>query len=288
MSIGLALGAGGPLGWAFHLGVLDGLRELGFDPSHAPRIVGTSAGGSVASSMLAGAGTEEVLAAVTTGPTPEERERFGEAIATLRRRPWRLLRPVAPGAVTRWRPSKGVAPLLGLAPNGVFPTYSLRRFPGVETLEPWPSNLWITSVEIDSGEVVVFGRDRTDVEVIDAMEASGAVPGMFEPKRIGDQRFVDGAAASSTHADLLIGEDCDTVLIASPMTRPGSGPVRRLARRQLAGEVRALDAAGQRPVVLEPDAALMAIAEGFPRSRPEAGLAIAETAARMTVDALRS
>lgn len=281
MRVGLALGAGGPLGWAFHLGVLDGCRAVGHDPSSVDRIVGTSAGAAVASSMLAGADTETVLRAVTTGPTPEERERFQEAVSTLRRRPWRLLKPVAPGALTKWRPEKGVRPFLGLAPNGIFPTFSLRRFPGVVDLAPWPASLWITSVDVDTGDVEVFGRDRFDVPVIDAMEASGAVPAMFEPKEIHGRRFIDGAVASSTHADLLAHDDCDVVLVSSPMTRPGSGLVRRRARRQLASEVRALERSGARVLVLEPDAELMRVAEGFPRSRPEVGLAIAEQASTM-------
>ncbi len=281
MRVGLALGAGGPLGWAFHLGVLDGCRAVGHDPSAVDRIVGTSAGAAVASSMLAGADTETVLAAVTTGPTPEERERFQEAFTTLRRRPWRLLKPVAPGALTKWRPEKGLRPLFGLAPNGIFPTFSLRRFPGVVDLDPWPDSLWITSVDVDTGDVEVFGRDRDDVAVIDAMEASGAVPAMFEPKEIDGRRFVDGAVASSTHADLLADDGCDVVLVSSPMTRPGNGPVRQRARRQLASEVRALERSGARVLVLEPDEALMEIADGFPRSNPDAGLAIADAAATM-------
>lgn len=285
MRVGLALGAGGPLGWAFHLGVLDGCRAVGHDPSSVDRIVGTSAGAAVASSMLAGADTETVLSAVTTGPTPEERERFQEAFATLRRRPWRLLKPVAPGALTKWRPEKGLRPFLGLAPNGIFPTFSLRRFPGVVDLDPWPASLWITSVDVDTGDVEVFGRDRFDVPVIDAMEASGAVPAMFEPKEIHGRRFIDGAVASSTHADLLAHDDCDVVLVSSPMTRPGNGLVRQRARRQLASEVRALERSGARVLVLEPDEELMEIAEGFPRSRPDAGLAIADKAARMVEQA---
>ena len=285
MRVGLALGAGGPLGWAFHLGVLDGCRAVGHDPSSVDRIVGTSAGAAVASSMLAGADTETVLTAVTTGPTPEEQERFRDAVTTLRRRPWRLLKPVAPRALTQWRPEKGLRPLLGLAPNGIFPTFSLRRFPGVVELEPWPESLWITSVDVDTGDLEVFGRDRVDVPVIDAMEASGAVPAMFEPKEIHGRRFIDGAVASSTHADLLAHDACDVVLVSSPMTRPGNGPVRRRARRQLASEVDALERSGARVLVLEPDQELMQVAEGFPRSRPEAGLAVADRAAAMVQEA---
>lgn len=285
MTFGLALGAGGPLGWAFHLGVLDGCRELGHDPLEAHRLVGTSAGAAVASSMLAGAGTADVLAAVTTPPTEDEQHRFRAAIDAAKRRPWRSARPVAPGGIRSWRPGRGAAGLSGLLPQGVFPTFSLRRFPGVESLHPWPESLWITSVNVDRGEVEVFGRDRTDVAVVDAMEASGAVPGMFEPKEIGGHRFVDGAFASSTHADLLAEDGGEVAVVSSPMTRPGNGPVRRRARRQLAAEVARLRDAGVRTLVLEPDAEVMAIADGFPRSNPEAGQAIADKARTMTVAA---
>lgn len=49
--IGLALGAGGTIGWTFHLGVLEGLRAVtGLGPADLVAIVGTSAGGAIAES----------------------------------------------------------------------------------------------------------------------------------------------------------------------------------------------------------------------------------------------
>ena len=282
MTIGIVLGAGGTLGWAYHLGVAEGVAAAaGCELRTAARIVGTSAGGAIAVSLLAGASTADVLSTIARPPSDEEMARMREARDSARRGLLRRLRPQSARMLRRG----GIRGLVGLLPAGVFPTESLRRFPGT-TLDAWPDQLWMPSVELDSGEVVVFGRDRSDVPVADAVEATSAMPGLFEPKHIDGRRYIDGAVASATHADLLVDEDLERVLIASPMTRPGRGPIRRRARRQLRREVAALEAAGVETTVLEPSAALMAEAEGWPRSRPEAGAAIVATARAQTVAAL--
>ncbi len=285
MSVGIVLGAGGPLGWAYHLGVLEAVREeLGHDPAHADRIVGTSAGGAIAASLLAGASTDDVLAAITTPPSDEDMARFRAAAAQMRK-PWKRLRPLSPRLLLSLGRQGGVTTLVGLLPAGVFPTFGLRRFP-IHGLDHWPESLWMPSVRVDDGQLVVFGRDRTDVDIADAIEATAAVPGMFQPKVIGGERYVDGAVASATHADLLVDGGHKRVLVASPMTRPGSGLVRRRARRQLGDEIRALTAVGTRTIVVEPDDSVMAIADGFPRTNPAAGPAIVAAARAQTVAAL--
>lgn len=283
MKVGIVLGAGGPVGWAYHLGVLEGVRSaIGREPGQANRLVGTSAGGAVAASLLAGSSTDDVLRSITTPLTPEQREEMGAAFRRTRS-PLRLLRPQAPRLIGRG----GLIGLVGLLPAGVFPTAPLRRFP-TAGLDTWPERLWMPAVRLDDGELVVFGRDRTDIEVADALEATSAVPGMFQPKRIGDERFLDGAVASATHADLLAPVGLDHVLISSPMTRPGRGVIRWRARRQLAAEVEALERSGASTVVLSPDEAIMEVADGYPRSAPDAGPAIVEAAKAQTEAALRS
>lgn len=232
--------------------------------------------------MLAGNDTNTVLDAVIAPPPPEDRERMEAAMKHARRRPWKVLRPVQASTLRRWRPGRGFSPLSGLLPSGLFPTFSLARFPGVTDFRQWPAALWVTSLRVDDGEVVVFGRDRTDVSVIDAMEASGAVPGMLEPKVIGAERFVDGAVASASQAHLLKDEPLDLVVVSSPMTRPGRGPVKVRARWQLANEVAQLRRTGVRVAVVEPDDEVMAAAEGFPRENRPAGPVIAGLARSMT------
>ncbi|MCB9388618.1 MAG: hypothetical protein H6512_03260 [Acidimicrobiia bacterium] len=93
--LGIVLGAGGPLGWAFHLGVFEGLTEVtGRRPQDAARIVGTSAGAAIGATALTGASTDTVLAAIAQGPNSQDREALRESMRSLRR-PVRLL-PAAP------------------------------------------------------------------------------------------------------------------------------------------------------------------------------------------------
>lgn len=286
MRVGVVLGAGGPLGWAFHLGVIEGVRSaIDRDPAAADRIVGTSAGGAIAAAVVGGATTDEVLEVIATPPTADERDQMRAAGADALRHPLRSLRPLAPNLVANVRHTGLATAAVGLLPAGLFPTVPLRRFvtSGSAT---WPSQLWVPSVRIDDGQVVVFGRDPIDISVADAIEATSAVPGLFAPKVHDGHRYVDGAVASATHASILASEDLDAVLISSPMTRAGRGPIRGRARRQLREEVATLHTNGIRTIVVTPTDAVVAAAEGFPRRNPESGAAIMAAARDQTISAI--
>ncbi len=283
----MVLGAGGPLGWVYHLGVIEGIRRaLGVEPAQADRVVGTSAGGAIAATLLAGATSGDVLEAIAKPMTPEQRDEMRAAAGSFRRQPLRRFRPQAPRLIRR----RDLIGLTGLLPAGVFPTFAMRRFPvGDLAGHEWPANLWVPSIRLSDGEVIVFGRDRHDTDIRDALEATSAVPGLFQPKVIGDERFIDGAVASATHADLLVDGTRRTpsrVVISSPMTRPGRGVVRTRARRQLVAEVAALHDKGASVVVLEPDAEIVALADGFPRTNGEAGPTIVAEVANRTAESL--
>ena len=118
--VGVVLGAGGSLGYAFHAGVLAALHDVaGFDARHADLLVGTSAG-SVAASFLAGGlpGRDFGAGALGRELSPEGRE----VVARVRGRrgeeptrdpgPRRPLRPSAPALLGRlalrpWRARPG-------------------------------------------------------------------------------------------------------------------------------------------------------------------------------------
>ncbi|MEM7271521.1 MAG: patatin-like phospholipase family protein [Actinomycetota bacterium] len=286
MTVAIVLGAGGPLGWAYHLGIIEGVRDaIGREPANADRIVGTSAGAAIAATLLTGTPTEKVLDLISTPPSGEDQERMRSAGSDALRNPLSSLRPVAPGLVRRVGQVGVVTALVGMLPGGFFPTIFLRRF-GADV--PWPDPLWIPSVRLDDGQVVVFGRDSIPCTLGDAIEATSAVPAVFQPKVIDGARYVDGAVASSTHADVVAAEGHDVVLIAAPMARPGRGPIRARARRTLDDEVRTIRAAGSRTLVLRPDAAALEAADGFPRTRPDAGSAIVEAARQQTIEAFRT
>jgi len=273
----VVLGAGGAAGWAFHAGVLAGMAEVGLDLATATTVVATSAGAPVAASILAGATPDEIVSSLLRPPTDEEIARYRERLAEARSN-WRSrLRPVAPrlaGAMLPGGAGVGVA-LAGLLPSGLFPTTPLRRAPGVEDLaDRWPPGLWIPAVGLDDGQRVVFGRDRRDLAVADAIEASQAVPVMFAPRWIDGAAFVDGATHSPTNADLLVGSDGAArpgdVLLVAPMSRHPNRLMRRFARRRLREELEVLRQAGLRVTVVLPDDETASHLDGFPRKDPEA------------------
>lgn len=283
MSVGVVLGAGGPVGWAYHLGVLEGIRDaIDRDPANADRVVGTSAGAGIAATLLAGTPHEEVMEFIVAPPSDEDRQQMHSIRQEFKENPLRRLRPVAPSLLRHVGDVGVTTALVGMLPAGLFPTLMLRKF---AASNEWPSQLWVPAVRLDDGRTVVFGRDQIPDTLGDALEATSAVPGLFQPKEIDGSRYVDGAVASSTHADTLAAEQHDIVLISAPMARAGGGLVRARARHALERETEVLRASGSRTLVLRPDDEVLEAAKGFPRQRPEAGATIARVARRQTVDA---
>ncbi len=272
----IVLGGGGALGWVYHAGVLAAFGDMGADLPSVHLMIGTSAGAAVAASARAGASPEAIVHAMSRGPSAEDRERMLAEIRATRK----SLRPLAPRLARQAVHARAnpVMALAGLLPRGLFPTAFTEQFPGIPDLDGWPEGLWIPSVRASDGHVVVFGRDRRDVSVADAVAASSAVPGMFQPKRIGNNDYIDGGVVSPTHAELACDAGAEAVVISSPMTRPSRRFLARHARKVLAKETRNLRKGGVRVLVVQPTERLMEVADGFPRRNPLAAGAIAEQA----------
>ncbi|NNC40293.1 MAG: patatin-like phospholipase family protein, partial [Acidimicrobiia bacterium] len=129
MSVGIVLGAGGPLGWAYHLGVLQGVRDaIGREPANADRVVGTSAGAAIAATLLAGTPTDQVLELISSPPSDADREELRSNGTRLWQDPMRALRPVAPSLIRCVRHVGILTALAGLLPAGPFPTGMIRQF----------------------------------------------------------------------------------------------------------------------------------------------------------------
>ena len=118
---------------------------------------------------------------------------------------------------------------------------------------------------MSDGERVVFGREPLAPgapgcpPLADAVEASSAIPGYFEPVAIDDELYLDGAARSSTNADLLTGLGFDGAVVISPMSAVGEAiqwHPRWVSRagyhKVLTLEVDALEASGTPALVFEP------------------------------------
>lgn len=268
MRSAVVFSAGGVAGWAYHAAVVGALRDMaGYDPNSADLIVGTSAGSAIAAGVRAGLAAEELLAPVQSPPTPEQRAEMMTYVRS-RARKVRLLSPALTHRATR-NGSGWLLATSGMLPDGFFPTWGLARFPGVQSHDSWPDGLYIPAASVDAATRVVFGRDVTHVPVADAVEASSAVPGMFEPKEIEGRRFIDGGTLSGTHADLALDAKPDVVVISSLITRPARRVTSTHARRRLKRELIELRDHGVPYVLVEPEHHLKDVLKGFPRRQPE-------------------
>jgi len=251
----LILGGGGAPGWAFHAGILERLsRDLGWHASSAELIIGTSAGAVVGAAIRSGQSPAEFLEAVDEPPTEEEQEFV--RVQMSEREDSRSLRPLAPELLRELLPGRagvGVA-LAGILPPGRFPTWPLTaRNQAQHYPSEWPEGLWITAARVPPGDLVVFGRDTGRVELAEAVEASCALPGLFEPKRILDSDYVDGGVLSPTHAHLAGPVHPDLVMVSAPMSRRDGRPLTAFARRRLNMEVAMLEDGGIPTVTFQPD-----------------------------------
>lgn len=225
---GLVLGGGGVLGAAWMVGALTALEErLGVDSRDFEVVVGTSAGSVVGALLGSGVGVPDLLqhqldARVDHGPlagysfdyesdTGGERPplpRPGVGSSGLLLRNARHLRQLPPTAV-----------LSALLPEGRGRLESVGSLIGHVTPTGWPGREGISAVALDydTGERVAFGRPGApDADLADAVMASCAIPGWYQPVRIGEHRYIDGGAWSSTNLDLMIGEGLDEVFVLAP------------------------------------------------------------------------
>ena len=153
LKLGLALGGGAARGFA-HIGVIQVLEEAGIRPD---LVCGTSAGSLVAALYASGKNGQELQQIALT---------MDEAVIT----DWTL--PFVSRGVL-----KGEA--LGRYVEGLVSRRSIENF---------KMPLGIVTTDLKTGEGVLFQRGNTAL----AVRASSAVPGVFEPVRIGGRDYVDG------------------------------------------------------------------------------------------------
>lgn len=260
---GLVLGGGGYAGTAFHAGVLTALARAGWDAREAAVIVGTSAGATSAALIGAGFPPREYVPLVLgepLGPAAAEvmqgMGRLGPAPRMARPR----LRPAAPALLRRGLRSR--LPL-GVLIAAALPAGTVdvdRVSPGYgPRFDQWPQQpVWITAVDLISGQRAVFGRTHR-APVAAAVAASVAIPGYFAPVVIDGVPYIDGGAWSTHHADLVADQSLDLVLVSAPSssadgwTRDPASILRLAARRQLLRELAEVRLSGARAVVFQPD-----------------------------------
>jgi NTE family protein len=151
--IGLALGGGAARGFA-HVGVIQALEEAGIRPE---LVTGTSAGSLVAALYASGKNSAQLK---KVADSMEEAE------------------------ITDW-----MIPILN---RGALRGEALARYVNTQVgglaIEQMKLPLGIVATDLQSGEPMLFRRGSTGT----AVRASSAVPGVFQPVRLGSREYVDG------------------------------------------------------------------------------------------------
>jgi len=238
----LVLGGGGITGIAWEIGVLAGLADAGIDLRTADLVVGTSAGSVVGAQLCSGADLEQLYAGQLEPPSGAEQvarlgrgtlARYGLAMLLSRRDDAAFRRRI--GALARKAADTGRTP-----PEADRRAAIASRLPDPE----WSDRpLVITAVDAGSGEFTRFTR-RSGVELVAAVGASCAVPGVYPPVTIDGSRYMDGGMRSPANADLAAA--CDRIVVIAPLPR-GVGPMTSVDA-QVTGLV-------SRVVVVSPDSA---------------------------------
>ncbi|MFI0262648.1 patatin-like phospholipase family protein [Streptomyces sp. NPDC017056] len=239
----LVLGGGGYTGIGWEIGMLAGLAEAGADLGAADVVIGTSAGAIVGAQLASGRLTPEELYERQFVPVP------GESAARMGARELAHFAYLA----LRSRDATAFGARMGrlaLAARAAAGPSRRDAIAARLACHDWPARrLMITAVDAATGQRAAFD-DTSGVELVDAVGASCAVPGVWPPVSIGGRWWIDGGVHSSANADLADGYG--RVVVLAPVAA-GGGPL-ATARSQGA----ALARRGARVSVVVPDRAARA------------------------------
>jgi NTE family protein len=270
----LVLGGGGILGEAWMSAVLAGLDEAeGFDARSCPLYLGTSAGSIVAASLAAGIAPGARLGALPEQPPVSLSEEEEGPLSALRQTLGAAAgignaaaAPLASLALSST--SAGGALLrraaLSRAPLGRRSLAELGRAVEASGVS-WDGRLRIAAVELESGRRVMFGAPGApELPVAAAVQASCAIPGVFEPVRSGGRTYVDGGVWSPTNMDAAEVGRGERVLCLNPTgsMRPSAssiiGALGTVSRGMATAEALALRHRGASVTTVNPDEGSMA------------------------------
>jgi NTE family protein len=268
-NVALVLGGGGAAGQAWQIGVIAGLAEAGLDLAEAADLViGTSSGSTTAAQVRSGIPAAELLASVLSAPARQNREQAPSLpMATVFER-MRAIGAAATSAV-ELRRAMGA---FGLESDSVLEPGAAQRRAMVAARLPraeWPDRpMIVVAVNAHTGELVAFDRD-SGVDLVDAVTASTALPGLTATHGINGTRYINGGVRSAENADLASGYA--NVVVLAPFGGRNQAPpergagaagqfegLRRFPGEDLASHVEALRQQGSHVEVITPDAGSLA------------------------------
>jgi NTE family protein len=249
---GLVLAGGGVIGGMYEVGALAALDEglPGFRANDFDIYVGSSAGAVVTSLManqIRPLDLFQILDEERDDPLNFHRGSVYHkgAFGVAARNFFQLVWAIGKKAVTKFRmewpdilarsDSDMPAGFFSLAPLEAYVREAFATRGLSNSFLECPRRLLIPAIDLDRAERVVFGDGRfTDVPISQAIAASSAIPGFFEPFRIGGCDYVDGDVGHTGHADLAVETGATVVVVINPAVplRIGSGAQESEVRRR--------------------------------------------------------
>jgi NTE family protein len=249
----LVLGGGGFTGGVYEIGALRALDLLAVNSTvnQFDVYVGTSAGSFIAALCANGVTPEEMMRVVTRQGKAPFRDIDIEDLLHLN-----LLEFARKGALMPLRIAslarQAIAQrgqvslmdmLLGIAeglPSGAYTGAGIESYLHKVLGEPGRSDdfreldneLYLTATDLDTCERIVFGSDGfDDVPISTAVRASGALPMVYAPVRVGERELIDGGIVSTTNLDIAVEQGAKLVVVINPIApfvNDFSGTVRTL------------------------------------------------------------
>ena len=210
----LVLAGGGLAGIAWETGVLQGLCDERSDAGEAllasDVLLGTSAGSTVAAQLSSGVRLDELFDRQTSSAGGAHELHPGVSVESITELFMSAM--LAPGTTVAQKLQRigAIAAQTDTVAESVRREVIAHRLPS----HHWPSRvLRVTGIDVDTGELVVFDS-RSGVDLVDAVAASCAVPGVWPTVTIGDRRFMDGGVGSTVN--MVAVRDCAAAVALVP------------------------------------------------------------------------
>ncbi len=236
--VGLALAGGGPQGAIYEIGALRALEEAvdGLDLTDIGVYVGVSAGAFVGANLANGLTTAQMCRAIVKQEPGEHpfvpstfftlaRREFGKRLRSVPRLLGDAFDELRRGPLET--PVSGVlARLVRALPVGVFDNEPIRRYLAeiysikgrTDDFRELDAELVIIASDLDSGAIARFGDPPLDhVPISKAVQASGALPGLYPPVEIDGRHYVDGVLRKTLHASIAIDRGAGLLIGLNPL-----------------------------------------------------------------------
>ncbi len=236
--IGLALAAGAPEGAIYEIGALRALDEAldGVNFNEMFIYVGVSAGAFLSANLANNLTTAQMCRAIIS-PEPGEHPFIPETFFTPHWRSYlrggakvpRLLVEALWDWITRRGDQGLLESLMRLSralPVGLFDNKPIRDYllkiynlkGRTDDFRKLGKRLVVVATDLDSGQAARFGEPGLDhVPISQAVQASGALPGLYSAVEIDGRHYVDGVLLKTLHASVALEAGAELVICVNPI-----------------------------------------------------------------------